>query len=323
MSETEPMPTAAPTADPSATERESWFQQMEEHCLEDGYFEPMGGRHWAFFHDDGPVLLVTFETIDSILARPDRLSYGHSVAAAKGWSHLCIVSDGVTWYRDAAVYRYFDRLVDDSFFEDFDRVVFYGAGPAGYAACAFSVAAPGATVLAIQPRATLSPAVAGWDDRHRAARRLDFASRYGFAPDMVEGAEGVYLIHDPQRAEDSMHVALFRAPHVTALRTPYLGDRIEETLIGLGILPRLLTEAGEGRMSAQLFARLWRKRGSSLAYMDGLIAKAQAQGKDRRVWRIAGEAAERVGAQRYRRLLARLAPVHGVATGESVSSETA
>lgn len=311
MSETDLMPEAAATATPSAPDRERWFQQMEEHCLEDGYFEPLGGRHWAFFHDDGPVLLVTFETIDSILNRPDRLSYGHSVAAAKGWSHLCIVSDGVTWYRDGAVYRYFDRLVDDSFFEDFDRVVFYGAGPAGYAACAFSVAAPGATVVAVSPRATLAPDIAGWDQRHRADRRLDFASRYGFAPDMVEGAGGVFLIHDPAKAEDAMHAALFRAPHVTPLRTAYLGERIEETLVALGILPQLLVEAGEGRLTAALFARLWRKRGDSIYYMDSLIGRAQAQGNDRRVWRIAGEAAERIGAQRYKRLLARLAPQFG------------
>lgn len=312
MSETELMQGDATPEDPAARARESWFAQMEEHCLEDGYFEPLGGRHWAFFHDDGPTLLVTFETIESILGRPDRLSYGHSVAAEKGWSHLCIVSDGVTWYRDGAVYRYIDRLVDDSFFEDFDRVVFYGAGPAGYAACAFSVAAPGATVLAISPRATLSPALASWDNRHRADRRLDFSSRYGFAPDMVDGADGVFVIHDPHRAEDAMHAALFRAPHVTPLRTPYLGDRIEDVLVALGILPRLLTEAGEGRMSARLFAQQWRKRGNSMLYMDGLIAKAQAQGKERRVWRIAGEAAERVGMQRYKRILARLAPVYGV-----------
>lgn len=311
MSETDLMPGAQAPADAAAMDRESWFQQMEEHCLEDGYFEPLGGRHWAFFHDDGPVLLVTFETIDSVLARPDRLSHGHSVAAAKGWSHLCIVSDGVTWYRDAAVYRYFDRLVDDSFFEDFDRVVFYGAGPAGYAACAYSVAAPGATVIAVSPRATLAPELAGWDQRHRTDRRLDFSSRYGFAPDMVEGAGGVFLIHDPARTEDAMHVALFRAPHVQPLRTPHLGDRVEDALVALGILPRLLVEAGEGRMSADVFARLWRKRSESILYLDGLIAKAQAQGNDRRVWRIAGEAAERVGAQRYKRILARLSPIFG------------
>ena len=108
--------------------------------------------------------------------------------AAGGWSHLCLIAEGDTWFRDPAVYAYFDRLVDDAFFEDFDHVLFYGAGMAGYAACAYSVAAPGAQVLALNPRATLDPAAGRWDDRDRAARRLDFTSRYGYAPDMLEGA---------------------------------------------------------------------------------------------------------------------------------------
>jgi hypothetical protein len=49
------------------------------------------------------------------------------------------------------------------FFDDFDQVVFYGAGQCGYAAAAFSVATPGATVVAIQPQATLDPRVTEWD----------------------------------------------------------------------------------------------------------------------------------------------------------------
>ena len=50
---------------------------------------------------------------------------------------------GDTWFRDNRVYGYFDRLIADGFFEDFDTVIFYGAGSCGYAAAAFSVAAPG------------------------------------------------------------------------------------------------------------------------------------------------------------------------------------
>ena len=65
------------------------------------------------------------------------------------------------WFRYPKVHAYFNRLVDDGFFDDLDKVVFYGAGPCGYAAATFSVAAPGATVVAIQPQATLDPRVTG------------------------------------------------------------------------------------------------------------------------------------------------------------------
>jgi hypothetical protein len=43
--------------------------------------------------------------------------------------------------------------VDDGFFDEFEQVIFYGSGSSGYAAAAFSVAAPGATVIAVQPQA--------------------------------------------------------------------------------------------------------------------------------------------------------------------------
>lgn len=58
--------------------------------------------------------------------------------------------------------------------EDFDRVVFYGAGAAGYAAAAYSITAPQAELVLIAPRATLDPGLAGWDERHRIARRINF-----------------------------------------------------------------------------------------------------------------------------------------------------
>ena len=300
-------PDAPASAPPAVTDRDSWFAAMEERCLEEGYFEPLGKRHWAWFHDDGPTLLVTFETIDSILARPERLSAGYAVATARGWSHLCLIADGETWYRDKAVYRYFDRLVDDSFFEDFDRVAFFGAKSAGYAAAAFSVTAPGATVVAISPRATMLPALAGWDKRDPSARRLDFSSRYGYAPDMLEGAGKAFVIHDPYHTEDAMHAALFRAPHVHLIPTRHLGDRVEDTLNGMLVLPRILTAAGDGTLDVQAFARHWRQRGRNGAYMDGLLACAQGKGQTRRAWIIAREAALRTRAPRFRRAAARLA----------------
>ncbi|MFN6978284.1 MAG: phosphoadenosine phosphosulfate reductase, partial [Gemmobacter sp.] len=190
--------TTAPMDASAATDRASWLACLDAIAEDAGYLEALGPRHWAFFHDDSPTLLVTFETVDAIRGgSPGQMPLGWDIARANGWSHLCLIADGATWWRDRRVWGFFDRLVDDAFFEDFDRVCFYGAGAGGYAAAAYSVAAPGATVLALRPRATLDPGVAGWDPRDRTARRLDFTSRYGFAPDMTEGAGKVFVLADP------------------------------------------------------------------------------------------------------------------------------
>ena len=53
----------------------------------------------------------------------------------------------------------------------------------------FLLLPPGATVVAVQPQATLDPRVTVWDSRHRKMRRADFTSRYGYAPDVLVIAE--------------------------------------------------------------------------------------------------------------------------------------
>ncbi|MCE6959039.1 phosphoadenosine phosphosulfate reductase [Cereibacter sphaeroides] len=252
----------------SATDRGSWLELVDRIGDEVGYFQSLGPRHWAFFRDDGPILVVSFETLEAIRAQgPGQLPLGDCVARAEGWSHLCLIADGETWYRDAAVHRYFDRLVDDAFFEDFDRIVFYGAGMGGYAACAFSPTAPAATVIAVTPRATLEPAVAGWDPRHRTLRRLDFTDRYGYAPDMVEGTGEVFLLFDPAEPLDAMHAALFRGPHVHLQRLRNVGSPLEAALLRIGLVGPLIAAGARGTLGPGRVARLWRARRDDIDYV--------------------------------------------------------
>ena len=298
-----------------ALPREDWFDRIEELCAEEGYFEPLGSRHWAYFHDDGPILLVSFESLDRILARKGQMPFGHDVAVANGWSHLTVICDGETWFRDPKVWGYFDRLVDEAFFEDFDRVLFYGAGDGGYAACAYCVCAPGATVLAISPRATLDPALAGWDQRSVAKRRLDFTSRYGYAPDMTEGAARVFVIYDPHLPENAMHAALFRADWVTALPARHFGDSIENAIEHTGLLPALLTAACEARLDRLSFARLWRIRRRFSPYLRNILRKAELAQRPRLALMICRSVVRRLGGPRYRRKMLELETKLGLSTG--------
>lgn len=130
---------------------DAWLSRMESLGGPDADFDQLSLRHWAKTIPRGPVLLVTFETLAEVFGRPGGFPVGHLVAEAQGWSHLALISDGTTWFRDPAVYRHFDHLVDDAFFEDFDRVVFYGAEASAHAAAAFSITATDATVLAVRP----------------------------------------------------------------------------------------------------------------------------------------------------------------------------
>ncbi|MEO0863824.1 MAG: phosphoadenosine phosphosulfate reductase, partial [Pseudomonadota bacterium] len=143
-----------------------WLTRLAGVAEAHGFFKPLGKRHFAAHVSGSDTLIVTFETIQGMRALSDNAEpLGWSMVREHGWSHLCVASDGDTWFRDSHIYGLFDTLIDDGFFDDYEQILFYGAGPCGYAAAAYSVAAPGARVVAIQPQATLDPRVTEWDDR--------------------------------------------------------------------------------------------------------------------------------------------------------------
>jgi hypothetical protein len=178
-----------------------------------------------------------------------------------------------SWFRDEDVFNFFDRLTDDAFFDDFENIVFYGAGGGGYAAAAFSVAAPGATVIALRPQATLETTSTGWDTRYRKHRRLDFTGRYGYAPDMIDGARDVFIAYDPFRRLDAGHAALFRKPHVTLIPCPLMGSDLDQTFDRLGISDVMLKLAMSGALDAKRFTQLLRARRYDDTYAINLITK--------------------------------------------------
>lgn len=306
MTDTDQTDTDHIDTDHTATQRAAWIAKMEELTEESGYFHTLGARHYSFFADEGTTLLVSFDTVDAILAREDQLPQAHAHAMARGWSHVCVIANGPTWFRDPAVYAYFDRLVDETFLEEFDTVLFYGAGMGGYAACAFAVSAPGAQVLAINPRATLEPAQAAWDKRDLAARRLDFTSRYGYAPDMLQGVDRATVIHDTTLPEEAAHAALFRAPYITRLSARRLGPNAETGFVHMGSLPELLDAAMAGTLTPQLFAEFWRKRRDYAPYLRALLNKAEASGRPGHEAMICRSVTRRLRAPRFAKRLSRL-----------------
>jgi len=284
--------------------RPAWLGKLQEISEEVGFFEPLGNRHFASFADLNETLVVTFETLQGIQALSEKAHpMGWEVAREHGWSHLALISDGDTWFRDPAVYRMFDQLIDDGFFEEFDRVVFYGAGPCGYAAAAFSVSAPGATVLAVQPQATLDPRITEWDDRFVEMRRTSFTDRFGYAPDMIEAAEQAFVFYDPHEDLDAMHAALFTRPNVTKLRMPNMGDALQTELLTMDLLFAVLSQAGQGAFSAASFARLYRARRNNPSYLRSLLARLDVQDRPYLSTLLCRNVVGRMHAPRIRRRL--------------------
>lgn len=282
-----------------------WLAAVEELCDEDGYFERLGKRHFAAFIEKSATLLVTFETLQGIpalssLAQP----LGWEMMLDHDWSNLCIASNGDTWFRDPAVYGYFDRLIDDGFFDEFEQVIFYGAGPCAYAAAAYSVAAPGAHVLAVQPQATLDPRVTEWDDRFTSMRRTDFTTRFGYAPDMLDGATSACVVYDPRETLDAMHAALFTRPNTRKLRLRFMGDAIQTDLLEMEQLSPLLLAIAEDTLDDLTFAKMMRARRDHPPYLRNLLAALDGEGRETLALALARNVTARMNAPRFARRLA-------------------
>ncbi|SHE60975.1 hypothetical protein SAMN05444339_101869 [Loktanella atrilutea] len=268
------------TTDLKGLEPDDWLAALEEVVEENGSFTPLGPDHVATFLDAGPQLLVTFENAADIRALPDAAPRGFAFARREGWSHLAIIGREESWFRDPAIYRHVDRLIDDGFFEDFESVLFFGSGAGGYAAAAYSVAAPGARVLALRPQATLDPTVTGWDTRYMAQRRLNFTGRYAYAPDMIDAARQVWIAYAPQQRFDAMHASLFTRPNVQMLRISGIVGRLDAAFDSLGALDTLLRDAMAGDLTVQRFIRALAARKTYSPYLRNLVRRARDRGHD-------------------------------------------
>ncbi|MEP4038204.1 MULTISPECIES: phosphoadenosine phosphosulfate reductase [unclassified Pseudophaeobacter] len=284
-----------------------WEKRLAAITEELGMFQPLGPKHCATFLDQGNTLLVTFETVQGIhnlskLAQP----LGFDMVKSQGWSHLGLLSSGDTWFRNERVYGFFDQLIDDGFFDEFDNVIFYGAGPCGYAAAAYSVASPGATVVAIQPQATLDPRMTEWDDRFVEMRRVSFTDRYGYAPDMLDAAKQAFVFYDPYEQLDAMHASLFSRKNVSRLRVPHLGAAVQTRMIEMGILNTILEKAASEELTDALFAQLFRARRDDSSYLRALMARLDQQDRPFLQVLLCRNVLARARAPRFRRRLQNL-----------------
>ena len=281
-----------------------WRERLMKIAEEFGEYRPLGKRHFATLIKQKNTLLVTFETVEGIRSLSNNAQpFGFDMVQAQGWSHLGVISNGDTWFRDPHVYTFFDLLIDDGFFEEFDQVLFYGAGPCGYAAAAFSVAAPGATVVAVQPQATLDPRMTEWDPRFTEMRRTSFTDRFGYAPDMLDAAHRAFILYDPRQELDAMHAALFARSNVTRLRMPHMGGALQTRLIEMEMLYLILSLAADGKLSEQEFYKLYRARRQNTSYLRSLMGRLDADDRPFLNTLLCRNVTGRMNAPRFRRRL--------------------
>ncbi len=257
-----------------------WRSRMELLTDEDGYCHPLGSDHAAIFLESGPRLLVSFEQFDALSTFSERAHpMGFNYIRNLGWSNMCLLAKDRSWFRSPEIFAHFDRLADEGFFDEFEQVLFYGAGPAGYAAAVYSVTAPGARALLISPQATLDPHLTPWETRFRSARRQSFVGRYDYGPRMIEATSFTHVIFDPRQALDAMHASLYAQAGAHLLPLPHASEDVQADLHHTRLLPRMISKALHGTLSTYEFAHLRRKRHSDKTYLKRLMQAQEPRHK--------------------------------------------
>lgn len=294
-----------------------WLDLVDRQDDGDCFIDFLGPKHaclTADHHDfmsvnadQSKTLLVTFETVsDFWQGGRQGTPLAWQIAKTTGWACMTCVSGGETWFRDHYVYSFIDRLVDEGRLDAYENVLFYGKGSCGYAAAAFSLAAPSATVLTIAPQATLLPNIAGWDHRFNQARKLGFSAPYGFAPEMAEAARATYVLFDPAMDLDHMHAQLFATHGATVLRTPYLSNITQELLVESDQLVPLMTSALEGSLTQSRLSFMLRTRKTYLPYLRQLLHITDTRDRAGLSTRVCEFTLERYQAPRFRKRLEQL-----------------
>ncbi|MGV6839576.1 MAG: hypothetical protein ACWA40_05215 [Planktomarina sp.] len=260
--------------------RKEWEENFNRISDGNGFFEELGPDHKAVFVERGSTLVVTFDNLDDVRQDPNRMPWGMEFMTGRGRSCLGLMAHGWTWYRDENVFDFFDLLKEHKFFDKFENVVFYGGSMGGYAAAAFSAAAPGSHVLIASPQATLERELtAGWETRYKKAWSRDFTSRYGNAADMVKTARKVTLMYDPTFAADAMHAAMFKGDNIRKLKCRFMGHRLMSTMRHMGILSKVVDGLVEDTMTDAEFYKLLKDQKRNIRYQKALLGHLAAQNR--------------------------------------------
>lgn len=266
-------------SDLTGLDRNNWCARILEIGDALGSSQKLGNDYIAVHLDAGPNLIVTFENGQQLRRTTDSAEpVGFAYTRRDGWSTLSIIAAENGLFRDQAIYDYIDELTDDGFFDAYDNVLFFGEGAGGYAASAYSVAAPGSTVLAFSPFATLTPRLASFDGRTSKTRRIDFTSRYGFAPAMIEAAQHAFVIYNQKHRVDATHAAMFKRDNVTLIPVNGTPQPLKTRFEDLDILEDLIRAAMAGSLSTQIFAEQFRERRENAPYLRELIKSAMESG---------------------------------------------
>ena len=232
-------------------------------------------------------LVISFDNLsDAGYPYPDVEPWAAKFVHENGWSHLGIYARGPSWYRDARLIAFLERLRDDGFFVQFARVAFIGTSMGGFAALTFSSLVPGATIVALSPQSTLDSALVPWEKRFAKGRVHDWSLPYSDAATQLGKHTNAYVLYDPFFDLDKRHVMRLPQERVTHLRGFGFGHKTAVLLRRIEKLKFVMHGAISGTLEPQDFYMLARARKGIYLYRLSMEAHLVHRGREDRLDRF-------------------------------------
>lgn len=258
----------------------AWYREIFPAGSFDGFYQKMG-PHSAVFVDRGThQLVVSFDNLaEAGNPRYDREAWAAKFCADNGWSHLGVLAQPPSWFRDKTLIQFMEHLRDSAFFRRFDRVTFCGTSMGGFGALAFCNLSPGATVIAFSPQSTLAADLVPWEKRFAKGRKRDWSLPYSDAATQTKRADRVYVVYDPFFEEDVKQVARLSGDNIILLRGFGLGHKSALVLRRMERLKPVMKLAITGQLTELEFYKLIRNRKDIYLYRKNMEDYLLARGR--------------------------------------------
>jgi len=258
-----------------------WFSELAPGGNGEGFFEKTARHSLMFVRRARPVLFVSFDNLSNVNDNgPERGPWAYKFARDLSVSHLGVMAHGKMWYRDADLIARMQRLADDGFFAQFERVVFSGSSMGAFAALVFSSLSPGAHVLAFNPQSTLDADLVPWEERYWIGRRQDWTLPLSDAKDTLSQAARVHVFYDPYFEPDRRHFERIDGPNVTGYKCWFSNHKSAVFLRKIDALKPIMTAGLLDELAPDQFYRLYRKRRELRWYAGALAGHFSDRSRD-------------------------------------------
>ncbi|OOY20383.1 hypothetical protein BMI86_07455 [Thioclava sp. DLFJ5-1] len=282
-----------------------WYREIFPAGPRDGFYEKLGAHALIHVARDPATLVVTFDNLsDAGYPGYDIRPWAEKFIRDNGWSHLGVVAQGPTWFRDARLIARMEALRDQGFFEGYARVVMTGTSMGGFGALAFADLAPGCEVVAFSPQTTLARDLVPWERRFARGRDQDWSLPRSDAAEHSGAAAKVWVVCDPFLQEDMRQVGRLPRDNVTLLKAFGQGHKTALVLRRMELLKAVIARAVTGELSEDWYYRSTRGRKDIYLYRKVMEDHLASRGKEHRIPRLVAAFKARRQAQRQARAAA-------------------